>query len=63
VRRGPYRWLRHPNYCIVVCEIALLPLALGSAPIAIPFSLANLAMLAWRTRVEESALAPRRARI
>jgi methyltransferase len=61
VQRGPYRWLKHPNYCVVTCEIALLPLALGSAPLAIGFSLANLAVLAWRIRIEESALAPRRA--
>ena len=29
MRRGPYRWLRHPNYTVVVLEIAILPLALG----------------------------------
>jgi len=29
VRRGPYRWLRHPNYLVVALEIAVVPLALG----------------------------------
>jgi methyltransferase len=29
VTRGPFRFLRHPNYCVVTAEIALLPLALG----------------------------------
>jgi len=29
IRRGPYRFLRHPNYVLVMAEIAVLPLALG----------------------------------
>jgi methyltransferase len=56
VRRGPYRWLRHPNYLIVVLEIAALPLAFGAWKIALIFSAANLALLWWRIRVEEAAL-------
>ncbi|HEV8390056.1 MAG TPA: isoprenylcysteine carboxylmethyltransferase family protein, partial [Dongiaceae bacterium] len=35
VRKGPYRFIRHPNYLVVVLEIALLPLALGSWPLAL----------------------------
>jgi methyltransferase len=61
VRRGPYRFLKHPNYWVVAGEIALLPLALGSWSLAVIFSVINAAVLAWRIRVEESALAPRRA--
>ena len=60
-RGGPYRWLRHPIYAVVVAEIALLPLAFGAWRIALAFTLANLALLAWRIRVEEQAIAPRRA--
>ena len=60
VRRGPYRFLRHPNYWVVGFEIALLPLALGSWGTAAVFSLLNAAVLFWRIRVEESSLAPRR---
>lgn len=60
IRRGPYRILRHPNYAVVVAEIAILPLAFGAWGIAVTFSLANALMLAWRIRVEEQALAPRR---
>jgi methyltransferase len=59
-RRGPYRFLRHPNYAIVVAEIAVLPLALGAWAIALVFSALNLALLAHRIRVEDAALAPRR---
>jgi methyltransferase len=60
VRRGPYRFLRHPNYWVVAFEIALLPLALGSWTLAVVFSVLNAAMLLWRIRIEESSLAPRR---
>jgi methyltransferase len=56
VRRGPYRWLRHPNYLVVALEIPLLPLAVGAWQIALTFGTANLAVLAWRIRVEERAL-------
>jgi methyltransferase len=60
VSRGPYRFLRHPNYLIVVAEIAVLPLAFGAIGIATVFSAANLALLARRVVIEERALAPRR---
>ncbi len=60
VRNGPYRWLRHPNYVVVVGEIAVLPLAFGALSIALIFSAANLILLAVRIRAEEAALAPRR---
>ncbi|WP_340119001.1 isoprenylcysteine carboxylmethyltransferase family protein [Pelagibius sp. 7325] len=56
VRRGPYRFLRHPNYLVVAGEIAVLPLAFGAWEIAVIFSLANAAVLAWRIRCEERAL-------
>jgi methyltransferase len=59
VRRGPYRFLRHPNYVVVAAEIAVLPLVFGAWRVAVVFSLLNLALLAWRIRVEDRALAPR----
>lgn len=59
VRRGPYRVLRHPNYCIVAAEIAVLPLAFGAWAIAAAATLANGLLLAHRIRVEERALAGR----
>jgi methyltransferase len=61
VRRGPYRWVRHPNYLVVIAEIAVLPLAFGAVGIALIFSAANLILLAVRIRAEEAALAPRRS--
>jgi methyltransferase len=60
VRHGPYRWLRHPNYLVVIAEIALLPLSFGAVAIALIFSALNLILLAIRIRVEDAALAPRR---
>ncbi len=57
VRRGPYRWLRHPNYAIVIGEIGVLPLAFGAAGLALTFSAVNLALLARRIRLEDRALA------
>jgi methyltransferase len=61
VKRGPYRFVNHPNYIVVACEIAVLPLVFGEAAIAIVFSLLNAAVLAWRIREEESTLNPRRS--
>ena len=60
VRRGPYRFFKHPNYAVVTAEIAALPLAFGAYAIALAFSLANLSLLAWRVRIEDRALASRR---
>ncbi len=62
VRRGPYRFLRHPNYAIVCAEIAVLPLAFGAIEIAIVFSILNASLLSWRIRAEERALLSRRSR-
>lgn len=59
VRRGPYRWVRHPNYLVVAAEIAVLPLAFDAWAIAIVFSLANALLLRHRVGVEEGALAGR----
>jgi methyltransferase len=59
VKRGPYRWLRHPNYLVVVGEIAVVPLIAGAWEIALAFSAANAALLWHRIRVENAALAAR----
>ena len=56
VQRGPYRFLNHPNYLVVVAEIAVLPLVFGLWRTALIFSLLNAALLAWRIREENRAL-------
>ena len=57
VKDGPYRWLRHPNYAVVVGEIAVLPLAFGLWQLAALFTLLNGIVLAIRIRAEGQALA------
>ena len=57
VTSGPYRYLRHPNYAVVVGEIALLPLALHLPGIAILFTILNAAALFIRIRAENRGLA------
>jgi methyltransferase len=57
VAKGPYRFMRHPNYAVVVAEILVLPLVFGLTAWAILFSLLNVAMLAVRIGAEERALA------
>lgn len=58
VRRGPYRFLRHPNYTLVVAEIAVLPMVLHLPWIAVVFSILNALVLTIRIRAEERALRP-----
>ena len=53
---GPFRFVRHPNYCVVIGEIAILPLVFGLCEIAIVFSLLNAAMLWVRIGTEHRAL-------
>jgi methyltransferase len=60
VRHGPYRWLDHPNYLIVVAEIAVLPLVFGLPVVAAFFSTLNAIVLWVRIREENEALAPHR---
>ena len=55
---GPYRWLSHPNYAVVVAEIAVLPLCLGLPGVALAFTLANAAVLTLRITAENAALRP-----
>jgi methyltransferase len=61
VQTGPYRYVRHPNYLLVIAEIAVLPFAFGAAAIAAIFSALNLVLIARRIRIENRVLAPRQA--
>ena len=56
VTSGPYRFLSHPNYLVVVGEIAVLPLCLGLPWVAVLFSAANAIFLSVRIRAETIAL-------
>ena len=56
VRRGPYRFVNHPNYVVVAAEIFVLPLVFGLWQVALIFSILNAAVLTVRIREENRAL-------
>lgn len=56
IMSGPYRFLRHPNYCIVTLEFMVIPLLFSASYTFIIFSLLNMLMLAIRIPAEEKAL-------
>ncbi|TKD69899.1 isoprenylcysteine carboxyl methyltransferase family protein [Pseudalkalibacillus hwajinpoensis] len=57
VAKGPYRFLRHPNYVIVALEILSLPLIFSSYWTAIVFTFLNAGLLLKvRIPAEEKAL-------
>ena len=56
VANGPYRILSHPNYLVVIGEIAVLPLCLGLPWLALVASIANAVLLSIRIRAESAAL-------
>ena len=57
VRRGPFRFLRHPNHTLLVAEIAVAPMVLGLVWVAVVFSILNALVLWVRIRAENAALA------
>ena len=61
VVRGPFKYVSHPNYMLVVAEIIVAPMVLGLVWIAVVFTVLNAAMLWVRIGVEHKALAPLRA--
>ena len=56
VARGPYKYIDHPNYAVVIAEIALLPMVFGLWPVALIFSILNAIVLTIRIRAENRAL-------
>lgn len=57
VTRGPFRFVRHPNYLLVAAEIFVGPMVLGLLWIALLFTALNAAILTLRIRIENAALA------
>lgn len=59
---GPFKWLRHPNYVIVVLELAMVPLTLGCWLTAVVVGVLNLVLLLRvRLPVEAQAIAQAKA--
>jgi len=59
VDSGPYRYVRHPNYTIVIVEMFALPLVHSAYITAVVCSVANALVLRERIRHEEAALLAR----
>lgn len=63
IRKGPYRWLKHPNYIVVTLELFSLPLLFGLFTTAAVFTLLNaVLLLKVRIPIEEKALADNKKR-
>jgi methyltransferase len=56
VKKGPYKYFKHPNYLVVIAEIAIIPLAFHLYYTAIVFTLLNMMMLFVRIREENRVL-------
>jgi methyltransferase len=57
VKKGPYKLFKHPNYFIVVFEIAIIPLVFHLYYTAVIFTLLNAIMLSVRIKVENKVWA------
>ena len=56
VKKGPYRWLKHPNYVVVAIELMFIPLLFNAFITAILFTCLNGWMMMVRIQTEEKAL-------
>lgn len=55
--KGPYRWIRHPNYLIVILELLIIPLMFQAYVTALCFTILNIfLLLKIRIPQEEQAL-------
>jgi methyltransferase len=60
VRRGPYQFLRHPNYAVTITETFLLPMVFGAVALGIIMGAIWSAVLFYKIRLEDEGLAERR---
>jgi methyltransferase len=56
VKKGPFHFIRHPNYVVVTSEIIVIPLMFEAYFTAIVFTLLNVIILSVRIPKEEAAL-------
>ncbi len=54
--RGPYKFMRHPNYAAVITEIAIIPLIFSCYITAAVFTIVNALLILRRIRIESTAL-------
>jgi methyltransferase len=56
IKTGPYRFVRHPNYIVVIGEMVVVPLALGLPAFALAFFAIYACAAVIRIRAENDAL-------
>lgn len=56
VKKGPFNFIRHPNYVVVTLEIITIPLMFGAYFTALVFTILNFVILSVRIPIEEAAL-------
>lgn len=57
IRKGPYKYMKHPNYVIVGIELFVIPLLFGAYITAILFPILHIMLLRVRIPSEDRALA------
>jgi methyltransferase len=61
VRKGPYSWVRHPNYMVTIAETLLLPMVFGAPALGAIMAAVWSAVLYYKIVLEDAALAKRRS--
>ena len=56
MKRGVYKYVKHPNYLIVIAEIAIIPLVFHLYFTAITFTVLNAIILSVRVKEENKVL-------
>lgn len=56
VKNGVYRYVKHPNYIVVIAEIAIIPMVFNLYYTAIIFTVLNTVMLSVRIKEENKVL-------
>ncbi|MFD1038641.1 isoprenylcysteine carboxyl methyltransferase family protein [Virgibacillus byunsanensis] len=56
IKKGPYKYVKHPNYIIVALELFLIPLLFGAYLTAFVFPILHMLLLRIRIPREEKAL-------
>lgn len=56
IKKGPYKYIKHPNYIIVGVELFVIPLLFGAYVTAIIFPILHILLLRMRIPIENKAL-------
>jgi len=56
IKKGVYKYVKHPNYLVVIAEIAIIPLVFHLYYSAIAFTVLNAIMLSVRIKEENKVL-------